>query len=65
MKKLASIFSVISIVGLCSGFSLNVEKSIEDSYVVDEACPCQNKKKKRGKPVNPVPPPPPTQSFAS
>jgi hypothetical protein len=62
MKKLASIFSVISILGLFSSFSLHTESVSEDNYMINEACPCKNKGVKKERKRR-VPAKPPTQSV--
>ncbi len=58
MRKIASMVAAISMIGFFSSFSLGVENSGQDDYMVDWECPCKNKKKKPK--VLPPPPPPKT-----
>ncbi len=54
MKKIASMFAVISMLGFFSSFSLSPEDLSKDSYMVNEECGCKKKKKP------PTTPPPPS-----
>lgn len=54
MKKIASVFAVIFMLGFFSSFSLTVEDLSKDGYMVNEECGC---KKKKQPPTTPPPPP--------